>query len=323
VEAGQAERAEDDRDAARLYLSWAYDHAGLPSAIAGYSGYLRTERGVDALVEAGRDLAGSLPRFPGAWPLVDATARLFELAGLDEEAADLAEDAWERGGPASLLLRAMRLRLVMGDLEGYSAAAARAVALPGLDPLEPALDMLSGRTEEGISAAERILAGSTDPSARLLAAWSLFEAARAAADAKATSRAAERISELFPGSPESVIALAAVTVASSRVIEAPSPARFTAAAAPIPAVPTPVVASPTVPAPRYAVQAGSFRVRENADELVKDLRRAGFEASVQESIVQGTTLWRVLAGAGLDRKSADDLAARLRASGYAGIVVGG
>jgi hypothetical protein len=38
--------------------------------------------------------------------------------------------------------------------------------------------------------------------------------------------------------------------------------------------------------------------------------------------VQGATLWRVLAGTGLDRKSADDLVERLRVSGYAGIVVG-
>ncbi len=64
-------------------------------------------------------------------------------------------------------------------------------------------------------------------------------------------------------------------------------------------------------------------MRENADELVKDLRRAGFEATMQEAIVQGTTLWRVLAGQGLDRKAAESLVERLRAAGYAGIIVGG
>jgi hypothetical protein len=254
---------------------------------------------------------------------VDTTARLFELAGLDEEAAALADDAWKRGGPAGLFLRAQRLRLVMGDLEAYAAAAARVVALPGLDPLAPALDLLSGRLAAGVSGAERVLAGSTDPAARLLAAWSLFEAARAEGDAAATARAAARITELFPGSPESSLAFAAATGASSRLLEAPSPALFTTVAAPTPETPTPVVAPSAAPVASWFVQAGSFRVRENADELVKDLRRAGFEATVKESIAQGTTLWRVLAGTGMDRKAADELVERLRAAGYAGIVVGG
>ncbi len=317
VEAWQLERDGDDAAAARLYLSWARDHAGNPSVLAGYAGFLRTERNLDALVDAGRDLIGSLPRLPGAWPLLDATSRLFELAGLDEEAAALADEAWKQGGPAEVFQRAQRLRMVMGDLEGYTAGAARAVAVPGLDPLAPTLDLLSGRFPESVSGAERVLAGATDPSARLLAAWSLFEAARAEDDAAATARAAARLAELFPGSPESAIALATGAGVSSRVVEAPSPALFVTASAPAPA------AAPAAPTPSFAVQAGSFRVRENADELVKDLRRAGFEATIQEAVVQGTTLWRVLAGTGLDRKSADDLVERLRASGYAGIIVGG
>jgi hypothetical protein len=314
VEAWQLERGGDASAAARLYLSWARDHAGEPSALAGYAGFLRTERNLDAIVDAGRDLARSLPRLPGAWPLLDATARLFELAGLDEEAAALADDAWKRGGPAGLFLRAQRLRLVMGDIDGYTAAAARVVLLPGLDPLAPALDLLTGRLEAVVSGAERVLAGSTDPAARLLAAWSLFEAARAAGDGAAAARAASRIAELFPGSPESSLALATTTGSSSRIVAAPSPALFATMAAPTPETPAPVAS--------WVVQAGSFRVRENADELGKDLRRAGFEATIRESIVEGTTLWRVLAGTGLDRKTADDLVERLRASGYAGIVVG-
>jgi hypothetical protein len=323
VEAWHLERGGDGVAAARLYLSWARDHAEEPSALAGYAGFLRTERNLDTIVDAGRVLAISLPRLPGAWPLVAETSRLFELAGLDEEAAALADDAWKRGGPAGLLLRAQRLRLVMGDLEAYAAAAARVVALPGLDPLAPAFDLLSGLLETGVSGAERVLAGSTDPATRVLAAWNLFEAARAGGDKAAAARAATRIAELFPGSPESSLALATATGAPSRLIEAPSPALFTTLAAPILETPTTVITPPTAPVASWVVQAGSFRVRENADELVMDLRRAGFEPIIRESIVQGTTLWRVIAGIGLDRKTADDLVERLRASGYAGIVVGG
>ncbi len=72
----------------------------------------------------------------------------------------------------------MRLRLVLGDLEGYAAAAARVVAIPDLDPLAAAVDLLSDRPLEASARAERILAGVQDPSARLLAAWELFEVAR-------------------------------------------------------------------------------------------------------------------------------------------------
>ena len=310
MEAWQLERAGDDAAAARLYLDWTGDHAADPSMLAGYAGFLRTERDLDVLVDAGRDFAESLPRLPGAWPLVDATARLFELAGLDEEAAEAAEDAWERGGPASLLQRAMRLRLAMGDLEGYEAAAARAVTLPDLDPLAVTADLLSGRLDEASTGAERILTGVPDAGAKLLAAWELLEVTRISGDASAAARAAARLAELFPGSPEALIAMATSTGAPSRVIEAPSPAMFASPA-------------PEATVAGFAVQAGSFKVRENADELIKDLRRAGFEATILEVVLQGTTLWRVLAGTGLDRASAEDLVGRLQAAGYAGIVVGG
>jgi len=102
------------------------------------------------------------------------------------------------------------------------------------------------------------------------------------------------------------------------VIETPSPMMFATTATAAPGA-----TGADAVAPAFAVQAGSFRVRENADELVKDLQRAGFAATTQEAVVQGTTLWRVLAGHGLDRKSAESLVERLKAAGYAGIIVGG
>jgi cell division septation protein DedD len=81
--------------------------------------------------------------------------------------------------------------------------------------------------------------------------------------------------------------------------------------------------APAVPptAKTFSVQAGSFQMRENADELVKDLSRAGFEPLVREASVQGKILYRVFAATGLDRDSAARLLERLRAAGYAGITV--
>ena len=327
-EARQLERDGDAAAAARLYLSWARERPGQPSSLAAYAGFLRTERGIDALVDACRDLARNLPRMPGAWPLVAETARVFELAGLDEEAAELAVDAWRRGGPASLLLKAMRLSLAMGDLEGYAALAARVITLAGLDGLSSTRDLLAGRLEEARTASARILSAVEDPPARLSAAWNLFEAARAGGDPAGLAQAADRLGRLFPGSPEAAIAISAVSGVGSRVTEAPSPMLFVlsgkpAARPPGPVAPAVTPAAPAVTPPQktFAVQAGSFQVRENADELVKDLARAGFAAIIREGSAQGRAVFRVFAATGLDRESAAVLLERLRSAGYSGFTV--
>lgn len=320
----EARRLELDGDAAaaaRLYLSWARERPGLPSSLAGYAGFLRTERGIDALVDACRDVARNLPRMPGAWPLVAETALVFELAGLDEEAAELAVDAWRRGGPASLLLKAMRLALAMGDLDGYAALAARVITSADLDPLSSMRDLIAGRLEEARTSSTRILSAVEDPSAKLSAAWNLFEAARAGGDPAALAQAADRIGRLYPGSPEAAIALSSVSGAGSRVSEAPSPTRFVLSGKPAAQVPGPVVPAVTPALKTFAVQAGSFQVRENADELVKDLARAGFASIVRQGSVQGRTVFRVFAATGLDRESAAVLLERLRSAGYSGFTV--
>jgi cell division septation protein DedD len=249
---------------------------------------------------------------PGAWPLLAETAELFELAGLHEEAATVAADAWSRGGPAILLQRAMRLALTMGDLETYAAAAARTVTVPGLDPLDAIRDRIAGRLEDARLGSDRILSSGEGPGTRLLAAWNLFAAAREGGTPDDVAEAAARITELFPGSPEAAIADAAVTGKSLRVVEAPSPSLFLSAGS-----------APKGPPPQktFSVQAGSFQMRENADELVKDLTRAGFEPLIREAAVQGKTLYRVLAATGLDREAAARLLERLRTAGYAGITV--
>jgi cell division septation protein DedD len=320
-EAWQLERSGDAAAAARLYIAWAREHAGKPSSLAGYAGFLRTERGLDALIDACRDVADSLPRLPGAWPLLAETAQLFELAGLDEEAAAIALSAWSRGGPAMLLRRAMRLTLAMGDLDAYDASAARTVSVPGLDPLAATRDLLAGRLEEARQGAARIIAAVDTPEAKLMAAWNLFAAARAGGAAPDIAQAGARIADLFPGSPESAIAAAEVSGKRLRIVEAPSPSLFVSAGPATAKAPAPE-APPVPPAAKtFSVQAGSFQVRENADELVKDLARAGFTPQVREASVQGRTLYRVLAAAGLDRDSAAALLERLRAAGYSGITV--
>jgi rare lipoprotein A len=48
----------------------------------------------------------------------------------------------------------------------------------------------------------------------------------------------------------------------------------------------------------FYVQVGSFRVRENADRLLRQLRAGGYPKSrVQQAEIAGATYWRVQAGA--------------------------
>lgn len=245
---------------------------------------------------------------------------MFELAGLDAEAADLALEAWNRGGPASLLRRRMRLSLAMGDLVAYQAASARAVAFPGADPLAVVAERLAGKLEEARRDASRILSASDDPCARLAAAWDLYVAAREDGTATGAAEAASRLAELFPGSPEAAIARSATGGTRSRVVEAATPALFAQADAGAAGT---GAAEPgaSAPAATFSVQAGSFQVRENADELARDLRTAGFEPVIRSAAVSGKTVWRVYAATGIDRAAADRLLADLRAAGYAGFVV--
>ena len=142
-------------------------------------------------------------------------------------------------------------------------------------------ELLARRVKE-IPLEKGILAAVADPSARLSAAWNLFEAARAAGDPAGLAQAADRLGRLFPGSPETAIARSVVSGTGSRVSEAPSPILFVVSGAPAANVPGPAAPAAAPAAKTFSVQAGSFQVRENADELVKDLARAGFAAIVRD-----------------------------------------
>jgi cell division septation protein DedD len=209
----------------------------------------------------------------------------------------------------------------MGDLEAYAALAERTVVQSDLDALTSRSDLIAGRFEAARTASVRILSAVEDPSARLSAAWNLFEAARAGGDPAGIAQAADRLAQLFPGSPEAAIATAAVSGVDSRISEAPSPMLFVSSGKAPAKVPASGAAAVTPATKTFSVQAGSFQVRENADELVKDLARAGFAAVVREGSLQGRTVFRVFAATGLDREAAASLLERLRSAGYSGITV--
>jgi DedD protein len=110
---------------------------------------------------------------------------------------------------------------------------------------------------------------------------------------------------------------------------APAPATTQAAVKPTPApvqTPTPTPRTePQKPAPAapgsFAVQLGSFSVRDNADRLVRDMTAKGFTAFVSPIRSGGRDIYRVRVGPTRDRAQAEALAAQLRRIGQSGAIV--
>ena len=109
----------------------------------------------------------------------------------------------------------------------------------------------------------------------------------------------------------------APTVTPSAVTKAQPPAQV-----PIPrdAAQKPAPATPVEPG-SFAVQLGSFRDRDNADRLVRDMTGKGFAAFVAPIKSGGRELYRVRVGPTRDRTQAEALAAQLRRVGQSGSIV--
>jgi DedD protein len=109
----------------------------------------------------------------------------------------------------------------------------------------------------------------------------------------------------------------AAPVTPSAVTKAPPPAPV-----PVPrdVAQKPAPASPVEPG-SFAVQLGSFRDRDNADRLVRDMTGKGFAAFVAPIKSGGRELYRVRVGPTRDRAQAEALAAQLRRVGQSGSIV--
>jgi DedD protein len=101
---------------------------------------------------------------------------------------------------------------------------------------------------------------------------------------------------------------------------AATPAAPAATPAPAPRTETPRAAAPAANG-AFAVQLGSFRTKDNADRLVRDMTAKGFNAFVAPITSGGRELYRVRVGPTRDRASAEALAAQLRRVGQTGSIV--
>jgi len=100
------------------------------------------------------------------------------------------------------------------------------------------------------------------------------------------------------------------------VPKAPAPATSAPAEAPRAAPSTPRAVPGT-----FVVQLGSFSVRANADQLVREMTAKGFTAFVAPITSNGRELFRVRVGPTRDRASAEALAADLKKIGQSGSIV--
>jgi cell division protein FtsN len=69
------------------------------------------------------------------------------------------------------------------------------------------------------------------------------------------------------------------------------------------------------------VQAGSFVMKENADDLVSELNKRGFSPVVVHDTAQGKDRYRVLAGTGLELEAAKVILKKLSDAGYRGFLL--
>lgn len=61
------------------------------------------------------------------------------------------------------------------------------------------------------------------------------------------------------------------------------------------------------------IQVGSFSLRDNAENLVKQLREKSFAADIEQVSVKGNMLFRVLVGPEVDRQKAEKLLEQVNA----------
>jgi tetratricopeptide (TPR) repeat protein len=75
------------------------------------------------------------------------------------------------------------------------------------------------------------------------------------------------------------------------------------------------------PEGKVSVQAGSYRVRENAEDMVLELKKQGFPAMVREYIAGGATYYKAIASAAVEMDEAKKIMERLREIGFEGILL--
>ncbi len=300
-EAASREQAGDREGAIGIYRAWLRESPDPARVDAVFAELFRLETDLTDLLEL------SSARGIGPEPLL-ALSRLAEMSGRLEEARTLAERAQLAGAGVEATVTSVLLALEMNDAEAIVAAldSLREKGEGWAEVVDGYRDLAVERWDLSREKLGRSAEITADPRIALAALWGLYECARRSADAEGTAAASAAISRRFPGSPEEALV-------TGRASLWPNPALFSSASTEADA--------PAGKAGAFSVQAGSFQVRENADELAADLAEKGFSPIVREETSQGKLLFKLYAGIGMEREAAVSLAESLRRAGYAGFLI--
>jgi cell division septation protein DedD len=330
-----------------IFLTYMRLEQDLPALLDASGRYLQSAKGLPGAAGAFEriaqlfDLAGRIEDARNAYlsaheegaadsTLVSAFLLSLQMNDTDTMASTLAQMPG-KGGSAELLLRAL------SEIRAGDRAAAR-TTLVGLadqtgnpDLSVKALWILYQTAHTGGDSAGEAAARSK-LGARFSAAP---ETALASVPASAESSAPRPIVVQMPvpGTLDQGAALpgtGAVTPDSTPPKAAPAPAENPAPAnSPAPGTAAPIAPQPSTPAvptappssPLNSVQAGSFLMKENADDLLAELAKRGFPAVVVRETIQGKDRYRVLAATGLDADAAKATLKKLSDAGFRGFLV--
>ena len=350
LHAREREKAGDLEGSAALLSSWLASNPAASASPAVFAAYLRIEQNLPVLLEVSRQFLVSAKGVPGAASQFDRIARLLDLSGRIEEARNAYLQASAEGSPDSALVSAFLLSFQMNDAESMSATLQELAGKGGSADL--LLHALSDMRIGDRAAARAALIGVADqagsPELALKAIWILYQSDVSSGDPAARAALRSRLGPRFASAPETAIAegpaSSGAKVARAVVVEMPTPVLLdtappagsgTTGTAPAPVVAAPVATAPAAPVPvapapaaaaisstlKASVQAGSFLMKENADDLLSELSKRGFAPVVVRERAQGRDRYRVLAGAGLEAEAAKALLKRLSAEGFSGFIV--
>lgn len=302
-DAGRLENSGDAAAAVKAYRAWLQGNPGSVQADSVFAALFRLLTNLPDLFE--------LSSLPGLGPQsLLSLAKLAEISGRAEEARVLYERSWKAGAGLEALVPLLLLSLDMNDTESIGDLLDTLRQGDGgwAEAIGAYADLAAGRLE---AARDKFFAaaGTTEASrVALLSLWGLTECAKRAGDAVAAAAAEAEIGRRFPGSPEQALA-------AGRIGRPTGPSQFAGIGQAI------APDAPRADTPLYSVQAGSFQVKENADELAADLSKKGFAPVVRGEAREGKTLFKVMAGAGMERSAAQLIVGRLSRAGYAGFIV--
>jgi len=333
----------DRQGAADMYASWLEENPASAQAPVIFDRYFCLEQNLAPLLGAGQRILKTAQKGVLLSATMTKIARLLEVTGRTEEACEGYLSAYAHGGSSSDLEAASLISLEMNDLTTLEAALSRMedTTDEGLELLGACLSLQKGDTDPATIALRRIADTTSDPSVALKALWVSYETAVWTGNLAARRQVSGVLQERFPRSPEWAIAASGAGQTGQRPLPditlLPLPGNFlldqpassqtgSSSGAAQEAPSHPVTSGQEIMSASmrrtFSVQAGSFQVKENADDMISELTRKGFAPFLRKDAFQGRSLYRVLTGSHLSAEEALTLIERLRQSGFSGFLLG-